>query len=96
VDWIQAIAGWMCRQSLHCKELAAKVIKTFELRVKKRLFWGASAKIFLALLLRVKSSKHLGYGCRDANAFPQLQWHFPPTLMIRVGGKLLCQLFLTI
>ena len=85
--------GIPCRQSRHFISLTAKVVKTFELRVKKRLFWDASAKVVIALWLRAKSSKHLGYGCRDANALPQLEWHFPPTLIVRVGGKLLCQLF---
>jgi hypothetical protein len=66
VDLIQAITVSACRQSRHFKELAAKVVKTFELRVKKRRFPDVSANVVIAKSLRLNSSKHVGCGCRDA------------------------------
>ena len=89
--------GWrrMCRQNRHCIELTAKVVKRFELWLKKRPFWNASAKVVISVTLYLSYLLSILYAAWTARR-GQLRAGLHDSihmLILPSGGKLLCQLF---
>ena len=91
----QQDGGGMCRQSRHCKELTAKVVKRFELRLKKRPFWNASAKVVISVTLYLSYLLSILYAAWTARR-GQLRAGLHDSIHMLIlpgGGKLVCQLF---
>jgi hypothetical protein len=89
----QSIGGDMCHQRRHSNELAAKVVKTYWLRVKMTDCAMRFVDVFIAKRLRPKTSFGTTCGARRLAARDE-RWpdfalcdRFPPTLSIATLGN---------